>query len=223
MGAVWNWNNMDQRALKAGSLVVYAFREGRLLVFPIVTGLCPARSANGRITMYAATPCTIPLNYSLLCCSYTFGTGNSSRRSSNPFFSDMDRSWLDMVYALLVPGRVNISNSETLDYPPFGLVVFGSYTINGGLPDICGNVSNSMLLLLLSLLKSSDLVRGHPHFHDFKKDPIHEILPFKWCSLLLVPVPNSSPGSSKCIALSLLRGCNIQLLAAHDPVTTQDL
>ena len=34
--------------------------------------------------------------------------GNSSRRSSNPFRSDIDRSWFDMVYALLVPGRVNI-------------------------------------------------------------------------------------------------------------------
>jgi hypothetical protein len=40
-----------------------------------------------------------------------FRTGNFSRRSSNPFRSDIDRSWFDMVYALLVPGRVNFSIS----------------------------------------------------------------------------------------------------------------
>lgn len=48
-----------------------------------------------------------------------FSTGNYSRRSSNPFCSDIDRSWFDMVYALLVPGRVNISINETLSDPAF--------------------------------------------------------------------------------------------------------
>ncbi|EEF39368.1 conserved hypothetical protein [Ricinus communis] len=32
-------------------------------------------------------------------------------RSLNLFRSDIDRSWFDMVYALLVSGRVNISIS----------------------------------------------------------------------------------------------------------------
>lgn len=50
-----------------------------------------------------------PLNFSYIFIS--FRTGNYSRRSSNPFRSDIDWSWFDMVYALLVPGRVNISIS----------------------------------------------------------------------------------------------------------------
>ena len=66
-----------------------------------------------------------------------------------------------MVYALLVPGRVNISISKTLSYPAFGLV-FSLYTINGGLPYISCNVFNSMLLLRLSLNKSSNLVLFDP-------------------------------------------------------------
>ncbi|KAK8539686.1 hypothetical protein V6N13_034978 [Hibiscus sabdariffa] len=49
------------------------------------------------------------------------------------------------------------------------------------------------------------------------KDEIQSIPPFKWFSLLLVPVPNSSPGSSQCLALSILRGCNINKFA-HDQV-----
>ncbi|KAM7249870.1 hypothetical protein ACFE04_019649 [Oxalis oulophora] len=49
------------------------------------------------------------------------------------------------------------------------------------------------------------------------KDEIQSIPPFKWFSLLLVPVPNSSPGSSQCLALSILRGCNINKFA-HDKV-----
>lgn len=51
------------------------------------------------------------------------------------------------------------------------------------------------------------------------KDEIQSIPPFKWFSLLLVPVPNSSPGSSQCLALSILDGCNINKFA-HDQVTT---
>lgn len=123
-----------------------------------------------------------------------------------------------MVYALLVPGRVNISISVTLSYPVFGLV-FCSYTINGGLPDICCNVFNSMLLLRLSLNKSSNLVLFDPQLLWGTKDEIQSIPLFKWFSLLLVPVPNSSPGSSQCLALSILRGCNINKFA-HDQVTT---
>ncbi|KAK8950665.1 hypothetical protein KSP39_PZI004056 [Platanthera zijinensis] len=80
-------------------------------------------------------------------------TGDPHWRSSKMFHSNIDRSWFDMVYALLVPGRVIFSICSTLSGPTFGLV-FYSYTINGGLPDICCNVSNSMLLLLLSLNKS---------------------------------------------------------------------
>nr|GFA54053.1 trimethylamine methyltransferase, mitochondrial [Tanacetum cinerariifolium] len=49
------------------------------------------------------------------------------------------------------------------------------------------------------------------------KDEIQSIPPFKWFSLLLVPVPNSSPGSSQCLALSILDGCNINKFA-HDQV-----
>ncbi|CAB4307676.1 unnamed protein product [Prunus armeniaca] len=49
------------------------------------------------------------------------------------------------------------------------------------------------------------------------KDEIQSIPLFKWFSLLLVPVPNSSPGSSQCLALSILRGCNINKFA-HDQV-----
>lgn len=160
-----------------------------------------------------------PLNYSYIYILWiSFRTGNYSRRSSNPFRSDIDRSWFDMVYALLVPGRFNISISETLSYPAFGLV-FCSYTINGGLPDICCNVFNSMLLLRLSLNKSSNLVLFDPQLLWGTKDEIQSIPPFKWFSLLLVPVPNSSPGSSQCLALSILRGCNINKFA-HDQVTT---
>ncbi|GJW58973.1 hypothetical protein Tco_0105704 [Tanacetum coccineum] len=51
------------------------------------------------------------------------------------------------------------------------------------------------------------------------KDKIQSIPPFKWFSLLLVPVPNSSLGSSQCLALSILDGCNINKLS-HDQVTT---
>lgn len=149
---------------------------------------------------------------------FFFRTGNSSKRSSNPFRSDIDRSWFDMVDALLVPGRVNFSISSTLSDPTFGLV-FCSYTINGGLPDICCNVSNSMLVLRLSLNKSSNLVLFDPQLLWGTKDEIQSIPPFKWFSLLLVPVPNSSPGSSQCLALSILRGCNINKFA-HDQVTT---
>ena len=125
-----------------------------------------------------------------------------------------------MVYALLVPGRVNISISKTLSYSylAFGLV-FCSYTINGGLPDISCNVFNSMLLLRLSLNKSSNLVLFDPQLLWGTKDEIQSIPPFKWFSLLLVPVPNSSPGSSQCLALSILDGCNINKFA-HDQVTT---
>ena len=91
----------------------------------------------------------------------TLNTGNDFWRSENPWSSDLDRSWFDMVDALLVPGRVHLSISETLSDPAFGLV-FCSYTINGGLPDICGNVPNSMLLLRLSLHQSSNLVLFDP-------------------------------------------------------------
>lgn len=51
------------------------------------------------------------------------------------------------------------------------------------------------------------------------KDEIQSIPLFKWFSLLLIPVPNSSPGSSQCLALSILRGCNINKFA-HSQVTT---
>jgi len=123
-----------------------------------------------------------------------------------------------MVYALLVPGRVNISISKTLSYPAFGLV-FSLYTINGGLPYISCNVFNSMLLLRLSLNKSSNLVLFDPQLLWRTKDEIQSIPLFKWFSLLLIPVPNSSPGSSQCLALSILRGCNINKFA-HSQVTT---
>ncbi|CAN1179042.1 Uncharacterized tatC-like protein ymf16, partial [Linum perenne] len=42
------------------------------------------------------------------------------------------------------------------------------------------------------------------------KDEIQSIPLFKWFSLLLVPVPNSSPGSSQCLALSILRECKLE-------------
>ena len=52
-----------------------------------------------------------PLNYGIYILFISFRTGNYSRRSENPFRSDIDWSLFDMVYALLVPGRVNISIS----------------------------------------------------------------------------------------------------------------
>ncbi|KAF3774825.1 30S ribosomal protein S19 [Nymphaea thermarum] len=42
-----------------------------------------------------------------------FSSRNYSWRCSNPFCSDIDRSWLDMVYTKLVLERVNISINET--------------------------------------------------------------------------------------------------------------
>lgn len=49
-----------------------------------------------------------------------------------------------------------------------------------------------MLLLRLSLNKSSNLVLFDPQLLWGTKDEIQSIPPFKWFSLLLVPVPNSS-------------------------------
>lgn len=92
---------------------------------------------------------------------WKFHTGNDFGRSENPWSSDIDRSWFDMVDVLLVPGRVNFSISLTLSDPAFGLV-FCLYTINGGLLDICCNVPNSMLLLRLSLNLLSNLVLFDP-------------------------------------------------------------
>ncbi|KAL7174746.1 hypothetical protein ACSBR1_043966 (mitochondrion) [Camellia fascicularis] len=74
-----------------------------------------------------------------------------------------------------------------------------------------------MLLLRLSLNKSSNLVLFDPQLLWGTKDEIQSIPPFKWFSLLLVPVPNSFPGSSQCLALSILHGCNINKFA-HDQV-----
>nr|GFA45523.1 transport membrane protein, mitochondrial [Tanacetum cinerariifolium] len=75
-----------------------------------------------------------------------------------------------------------------------------------------------MLLLRLSLNKSSNLVLFYPQLLWGTKDEIQSIPPFKWFSLLLVPVPNSSPGSSQCLALSILDGmlpgtCNCDLFS----------
>ena len=168
-------------------------------------------------TWTLSNPSLLALNY-LYILWISFRIGNDSRRSSNPFRSDIDRSWFDMVYVLLVPGRVNISISVTLSYPAFWLV-FCLYTINGGLFDIYCNVFNSMLLFRLSFNKLSNLVLFDPQLLWRTKDEIQSIPPFKWFSLLLVPVPNSSPGRSQCLALSILRGCNINKFA-HDQVTT---
>jgi hypothetical protein len=63
-----------------------------------------------------------------------------------------------------------------------------------------------MLLLRLSLNNSSNSVLFYPQLLWGTKGEIQKILPFKWFSLLLVPVPNSSPGSSQCLALSILHG-----------------
>ena len=76
-----------------------------------------------------------------------------------------------------------------------------------------------MLLLRLSLNKSSNLVLFDPQLLWGTKDEIQSIPPFKWFLLLLVPVLNSSPGSSQSLALSILHGCNINKFA-HDQVTT---
>lgn len=76
-----------------------------------------------------------------------------------------------------------------------------------------------MFLLRLSLNKSSNLVLFDPLLLWGTKEEIQSIPLFKWFSLLLVPVPNSSPGSSQCLVLSILRGCNINKFA-HDQVTT---
>ncbi|KAF9618100.1 hypothetical protein IFM89_000059 [Coptis chinensis] len=63
-----------------------------------------------------------------------------------------------------------------------------------------------MLVLRLSLNKSSNLVLFDPQLLWGTKDEIQLIPPFKWFSLLLVPVPNSSPGSSQCLALPYFVG-----------------
>jgi len=76
-----------------------------------------------------------------------------------------------------------------------------------------------MLLLRLSFSKSPNLVLFDPQLLWGTKDEIQSIFPFKWFLLLLVPVLNSFPGSSQCLALSILRGCNINKFA-HDQVTT---
>ncbi|KAL5067450.1 hypothetical protein RYX36_018337 [Vicia faba] len=56
-----------------------------------------------------------------------------------------------------------------------------------------------MFLLRLSLNKSSNLVLFDPLLLWGTKEEIQSIPLFKWFSLLLVPVPNSSPGSSQCL------------------------
>uniref|UniRef100_A0A6N2NG10 Uncharacterized protein n=1 Tax=Salix viminalis TaxID=40686 RepID=A0A6N2NG10_SALVM len=53
------------------------------------------------------------------------------------------------------------------------------------------------------------------------KDEIQSIPPFKWFSLLLVPVPNSSPGSSQCLALSILRTCNCDPFARTEGLSVE--
>ncbi|CAN8222089.1 unnamed protein product, partial [Cochlearia groenlandica] len=56
-----------------------------------------------------------------------------------------------------------------------------------------------MLLFRLSFNKLSNLVLFDPQLLCRTKDEIQSIPPFKWFSLLLVPVPNSSPGRSQCL------------------------
>jgi hypothetical protein len=90
-----------------------------------------------------------------------FRTGNFFRRSSNPFRLDIDRSWFDMVYVLLVPGRGTFVRSYSLSYPTVGLV-WCLYTRSGGALDLCGPVVNGMRLLRLSLNKISNLVLFDP-------------------------------------------------------------
>lgn len=92
------WEKKGQgRYLKESGLVnIYIHIGGRL-----------SRVAMNRILSNISL---FSLNYSYILL-ILFRTGNCSRRSSNPFRSDIDRSWFDMVYALLVPGRVNISIS----------------------------------------------------------------------------------------------------------------
>ncbi|CAK8569565.1 unnamed protein product [Lathyrus sativus] len=56
-----------------------------------------------------------------------------------------------------------------------------------------------MFLLRLSLNKSSNLVLFEPQLLWGTKEEIQSIPLFKWFSFLLVPVPNTSPGSSQCL------------------------
>jgi len=76
-----------------------------------------------------------------------------------------------------------------------------------------------MLLFRLSFNKLSNLVLFDPQLLWRTKDEIQSILLFKWFLLLLVPVPNFFLGRSQCLALSILRGCNINKFA-YDQVTT---
>lgn len=76
-----------------------------------------------------------------------------------------------------------------------------------------------MFLLRLSFNKLSNLVLFDPQLLWGTKEEIQSILLFKWFLLLLVPVPNFFLGSSQCLVLSILRGCNINKFA-HDQVTT---
>lgn len=76
-----------------------------------------------------------------------------------------------------------------------------------------------MLLLRLPFYKLSNLELFDPQLLWGTKDEIQSILLFKWFLLFLVPVPNFFLGSSQCLALSILRGCNINKFA-HDQVTT---
>nr|YP_009526565.1 transport membrane protein [Ammopiptanthus mongolicus]AXV54324.1 transport membrane protein [Ammopiptanthus mongolicus] len=61
-----------------------------------------------------------------------------------------------------------------------------------------------MFLLRLSLNKSSNLVLFDPQLLWGTKEEIQSIPLFKWFSLLLFPVPNSSPGSSQCLVPVIL-------------------
>ncbi|KAH0854742.1 LOW QUALITY PROTEIN: hypothetical protein HID58_044827 [Brassica napus] len=137
-------------------------------------------------------------------------TGQSAGEKFESVRSDIDRSWFDMVYVLLVPGRVNISISVTLFLPCLLTRLF----------DIYCNVFNSMLLFRLSFNKLSNLVLFDPSCYGEQRTKYNRFLHLSGSRFFLFPVPNSSRGRSQCLALSILRGCNINKFA-HDQVTTK--
>ena len=113
--------------------------------------------------------------------------------------------YCNLVYASLVPGRVNLSIRETLSVhidQPFGLV-FLSYPIGGCLFNMCYDCYHRLLLLPRAMLRLSGLVLFDPKLLPSDTDWIPAISDPKWWSLIPVRLANSIPGMSKGVAITV--------------------
>ncbi|KAM0931974.1 hypothetical protein DsansV1_C71g0269331 [Dioscorea sansibarensis] len=123
-----------------------------------------------------------------------------------------------MVYALLVSGRVNFLLAK-----PFLTLPLDSYFVRTqsteASPTYVATSPIACSYFVFPLISHQIWCFSIPSCYGEQRDEIQSIPPFKRFSLLLVPVPNSSLGSSQCLALFILRGCNINKFA-HDQVTT---